>query len=93
MSRSGGNGNRAAPEERAAKVETAGKVDKVANVATVVKAVTTGAVEKVAKVAQHFDLMISYHFCTFCVVIASPARRTAATAVKVETAAKAANAF
>lgn len=76
-----------------AKVETAGKVDKVANVATVVKAVTTGAMEKVAKAAQYFDLMISYHFYAFCGVIASTVRRTAATAVKVETAAKAVSAF
>ena len=76
-----------------AKVETAGKGAKVANEAPVVKAVTTGAMEKVAKAAQYFDLMISYHFYAFCGVIASTVRRMAATAVKVETAAKAAGAF
>ena len=43
-----------ATEEKAATVVTAGKVDKVANVATVVKAVTTGAMEKVAKVEIAF---------------------------------------
>ena len=56
-----------ATEEKAATVVTAGKVDKVANVATVVKAVTTGAMEKVAK-AAHFDLIISYRFYAFCAV-------------------------
>lgn len=47
-------------------------------------AATAVKVETAAKVAQRIDLMISYHFCTFCVVIASPARRTAATVGNVE---------
>lgn len=54
---------------------------------------TAGKVEKVAKVAQHFDLMISYHFHAFFVVIASTVRRTAATVENVDKAAKVEIAF